>query len=86
MEGLKKDVEMLNQALTDSRQECEEFARKESEAVEQVRRSVEVAEQLKAERSEMEYEIGQHKLQIDRLQVQCIFPLDNSMLEIKELL
>jgi len=69
IDGLRHDVEMLNGALAQARQDNQVLDRKEAEAVDQVRRSVEVAEQMRLERSEMEYEIGQLKLQIDRLQM-----------------
>ena len=60
---------MLRQALAESRQESEDLARKEGEAVEQVRRSVDVAEQLRMERAEMEYEMGQIKMGSERMQM-----------------
>jgi len=69
IDGLRQDNEMLRAALSESRGECEELARKEGEAVEQVRRSVEVAEQLRMERGEMEYEMGQLKMQAERMQM-----------------
>ena len=69
IDGLRQDNEMLTQALDQSRKEAEDLGRKEAEAVEQVRRSVEVAEQLRLERTDLEYEIGQLKMQVDRMQV-----------------
>ena len=46
----RHDVEMLNGALAQARQDNQVLDRKEAEAVDQVRRSVEVAEQMRLER------------------------------------
>ena len=50
IDGLRHDNEMLNSALAQSRNDNQVMERKESEAVDQVRRSVEVAEQMRLER------------------------------------
>lgn len=50
------------------RNDLEDVKRTEAEAVEQVKRSVQVAEQLRMEKSEMEYEISQMKMQVERQQ------------------
>ena len=47
---IRHDVEMLNGALAQARQDNQVLDRKEAEAVDQVRRSVEVAEQMRLER------------------------------------
>ena len=50
IDGLRHDNEMLESALAQARNDSQVMERKEAEAVEQVRRSLEVAEQMRLER------------------------------------
>jgi hypothetical protein len=51
-------------SLFQVREESEENVRREAEAVEQVKRSVQVAEQARMEKHELEFEIEQLKMQV----------------------
>ena len=57
-EKLKKDNATLAEAIKRLRAEAEEVARREGEAAEQVTSSVQVAEALRMEKAELEYEVG----------------------------
>ncbi len=65
---LRKDNTLLSDSLQRLRIEVEEVRTREEEAAEEVKRSVQVAEQLRMEKAEMDYEIGQLKIQVDRQQ------------------
>ena len=60
-EKLKKDNATLAAAIKRLRAEAEEVARREGEAAEQVTSSVQVAEALRMEKAELEYEVGQNQ-------------------------
>ena len=55
---LKKDNATLSEAIKRLRFEAEEVARREGEAAEQVKSSVQVAEALRMEKAELEYEVN----------------------------
>ena len=56
-EKLKRDNATLAEAIKRLRSEAEEVARREGEAAEQVKSSVQVAEALRMEKTELEYEV-----------------------------
>ena len=56
-EKLKRDNATLTEAIKRLRAEAEEVARREGEAAEQVKSSVQVAEALRMEKAELEYEV-----------------------------
>lgn len=61
---LRQEGARLKQDAEKARAEAEEVRLREEEAAEQVKRSVQAAEQLKMEKSEMEYEAGQLRMQV----------------------
>ena len=60
-EKLKRDNATLAEAIKRLRAEAEEVARREGEAAEQVKSSVQVAEALRMEKTELEYEVHKEK-------------------------
>ena len=60
-EKLKRDNATLAEAIKRLRSEAEEVARREGEAAEQVKSSVQVAEALRMEKTELEYEVRKTK-------------------------
>ena len=56
-EKLKRDNATLAEAIKRLRAEAEEVARREGEAAEQVKSSVQVAEALRMEKTELEFEV-----------------------------
>ena len=65
-EKLKRDNATLTEAIKRLRAEAEEVARREGEAAEQVKSSVQVAEALRMEKAELEYEVKK------TLRVRCL--------------
>lgn len=67
-ENLKRDNVWLVNAVQGLKEETMELQKRETEAVEQVRQSVHVAEQISMEKSQLEMELTQVKQQLDRQQ------------------
>jgi len=65
---LQKDNDALNEELKRLRRDLEAVKAREEEAAEQVKRSVQAAEQLKMEKGEREYELSQAKVTVERQQ------------------
>ena len=65
---LDRENHLLNDAIKKLRSDVDEISKREVEAVEQVKRSVQVGEQLRMEKTELEYEITQLNLQNERQQ------------------
>ena len=84
LDKFKQDNVLLSEALKKVRDETEEVRKREDEAVEQVKNSVQVAEQLRMEKTEMEYEIGQLKLQIERQQARIRVLIEEQVVKIDE--
>lgn len=84
IEKLKKDNSILLQSLHQVRLESEENCQREAEAVEQVKRSVQAAEQARMEKHELEFEIEQLKMQIDRQQVRIRGLIEDQATKIEE--
>ena len=71
-EKLKRDNATLAEAIKRLRSEAEEVARREGEAAEQVKSSVQVAEALRMEKTELEFEVRKtNKFIIIVTYVQC---------------
>ena len=68
-ESLKRDNAWLVNAVQGLKEETMELQRRETEAVEQVRQSVHMAEQISLEKTQLEIELGQAKKQQERQQV-----------------
>ncbi len=81
---LKKDNAVLTEALRKVTEEMECVRVREEEAVEQVKSSVQAAEQLKMEKTELEYESSQLKLQMDRQQVRIRVLFEEQMAKVDE--
>lgn len=67
-ESLKRDNVWLVTAVQGLKEETMDLQRREAEAVEQVRQSVHMAEQISMEKSQLEHELNQAKQQLDRQQ------------------
>lgn len=67
-ENLKRDNVWLVSALQSLKDESMELQRRETEAVEQVRQSIHMAEQISLEKTQLELELNQVKQQLDRQQ------------------
>ena len=65
-ENLKRDNVWLVNAVQGLKDETMELQRRETEAVEQVRQSVHMAEQISLEKSQLDMELGQAKQQLER--------------------
>lgn len=68
VQKLQNDCQTLTETVRAMKQDLDLVKRREEEAVEQVKRSVQAAEQLRMEKTEVEYELAQVKLQVDRQQ------------------
>ena len=67
-ENLKRDNVWLVNAVQELKDETMELQRRETEAVEQVRQSIHMAEQISLEKTQLELEMNQSKQQLDRQQ------------------
>ena len=67
-ENLKRDNVWLVNAVQELKDETMELQRRETEAVEQVRQSIHMAEQISLEKTQLELEMNQAKQQLDRQQ------------------
>uniref|UniRef100_A0A0K2TDK5 Uncharacterized protein n=1 Tax=Lepeophtheirus salmonis TaxID=72036 RepID=A0A0K2TDK5_LEPSM len=83
-QSLRKEISVLSESLNHLRSEFDEVTRRESEAVEQVKRSVEVAEQVRLEKTDLEFEIGQLKLQIERQQARIRSLIEEQVIKSEE--
>lgn len=84
VQKLNKDIDVLTEALKRVRAEAEDVRRHENEAVEQVQRSIQAAEQLRMEKSELEYEIEQLKLQVERQQTRIRTLIEEQVVKMDE--
>ena len=67
-ENLKRDNVWLVGAVQELKDETMELQRRETEAVEQVRQSIHMAEQISLEKTQLDLELNQLKQQLDRQQ------------------
>ncbi len=81
---LRNDIAILTEALQKGREETEVIRVREEEAVEQVKRSIQAAEQLKMEKSELEYELGQIKMQMERQQARIRGLMEDQVNKLEE--
>lgn len=83
-EKVKHDNAWLNHALVQIQGEMAELQRREAEAVDQVKRSVGIAEQVRMEKAQLEMEVGQAKLQVERQQERIRGLIEEQVAKVEE--
>ena len=83
-ENLKRDNVWLVQGLKGLKDETMELQRRENEAVEQVRQSVHMAEQMTLEKAQIEMELAQTKQQLERQQDRTKSMLEDHFAKVEE--
>ena len=73
-----------SEAMKRLREELEVLRVRESEAAEQVQRSIKVAEQIKQHKSEAEFEVGQLRGQVERQQVRIRGLIEEQVAKVEE--
>ena len=84
---VKLKVESQNEdpeAVKKLREELENLRLRESEAAEQVQRSIKVAEQIKQQKSEAEFEVGQLSGQVERQQARIRSLIEDQVNKVEE--
>ena len=83
-ENLKRDNVWLVNAVQELKDETMELQRRETEAVEQVRQSIHMAEQISLEKTQLELEMNQAKQQLDRQQERMKNQIEEQLDKVEE--